>query len=511
MTKFFQTKLLFVLILSGFFLLASPQASFAQRNVTLYSVSPASAPVGAMVVITGSNLFGCAPGATTGDRRCNVQFHDINLRRSTESGTETSNTTVQAVVAAGLCPGTTTIKVGELTDFSNAIPFTILDQGAVPANCRVITSISPTSGTFGTAVTINGRLLHTNVQLYDSSLRKTDVTGIMNGTATQVTFAMPNGLTPGTYSVRVGPSVSDVSNGLPFNFIGDTTAPFISNIRINNITTSGATVTWDTNEPADGQVEICPSLTRCTTNTPLISALTTSHVVNLSGLTPNARYYLWIKSRDARSNLATGGPMSFRTLAAITPTPIPPPTVVLPVISNAQVTNITRNSATVTWTTDRPANSQVIFCTTIIFCWGTMVSDSNMTTNHSLNTSTLKPNRKYYATITSTDVSGIRSVSVRIIFATLPGLSISGVSASATSSSATVNWSTNYPANSRLSVCRIPVFCYSDIAVSSPDYVLSHSLTVPGLTSDARYYYTLTSVDELGYPVYYRGSIRISP
>jgi len=509
MKKRIRTIVLFSLILFGILFFNGIQTGFAQTNVTLYSVFPASAPVGGAIVITGSNLLQCAP---THLGACNVQFHDINLRRSTVSGREDSDTQVSAVVAAGLCPGTTTIKVGEVADFSNSIPFTILDQGAVPIGCRVITSISPTSGTFGTVVTINGRTLDNNVQLYDSSYGKTDVTGNMNANGTQVIFTMPNGLTPGTYSVRVGPSVSDVSNGLPFNFIGDTTAPYISNIRINNITTSGATVTWDTNEPADSQIEICLSLTRCSTNTSLIASLTTSHVVNLSGLSPYTRYYLWIKSRDARANLVIGGPLSFRTLALVTPTPTPspiPPSA--PIISNVRVTNITRDSATITWDTDRPANSKANTCSFIVFCYGATISDPNLTTSHSLNLSGLQASKKYYLSVSSTDSSGIEGYYPRISFTTLPGLTISNLSASTTQSTLTVNWNTNYSSNSQLTVCRIRIFCYSGVGVSDESFVSTHSLTVPGLKSGTTYYYTIGSKDVLGYTAYLRGSITTLP
>ncbi|MBI2064619.1 MAG: IPT/TIG domain-containing protein [Candidatus Yanofskybacteria bacterium] len=497
MNKITNKKNIFIfsaLLLTVYYLL--PTAFLlAQTNVTLYSVSPASAPVGGSIVITGTNLLQCAP---TNLNACNVQFHDINLRRSTTSGTETSNTTVQATVAAGLCPGTTTIKVGELTNFSNAIPFTILDQGPVPAGCRVITSVSPASGTFGTTVTINGRNLHSNVQLYDSSYGKTNVAGAMNTSATRVVFSVPNGLVSGTYSVRVGPDVNDVSNGIPFRLIGDTSAPTISNIRVSNITTSGATVLWDTNELANGQIEICPSLTRCSNNTPLISGLTTAHVVNLSGLTADTRYYIWIKSRDGAGNLATSGALTFKTLIILTPTPTPSPTPPsLPVISNIQVINITRDSATVTWDTNRPADSMVTKCLIRVFCTKILSQDPNLNRTHSFNISGLSANKSQYLQIASGDASE-RSSAYVPVFKTLPGLLISNININVARTSVTVTWDTNYPANSRLKVCRLPFFC-SGVTMSEPSFTMPHSVTATGLTPGTRYYYQVQSVDTAGY------------
>ncbi len=495
MNIFFRTTIISVLIIFGFVLSAG--TGFAQTNVTLYSVFPTSAPVGGAIVITGTNLLQCAPTFITGPNGCNVQFHDINLRRSTVSGNENSNTQVSAVVAPGLCPGTTTIKVGEVSNFSNAIPFTILDQGNVPTGCRVITSIAPTSGSVNTSVTINGRNLDPNVQLYDSGYGKTDATGTINTGRTQVVFSIPSTLTPGTYSVRVGPTVSDVSNGLPFNYVGDTTAPYISNIRINNITTSGASILWDSSEPADGQVEFCLTNARCTTNSPLISGLTTSHVVNLTGLTANTRYYLWVKSRDAGGNLATGGPLSLRTLSVTTPTPTPPPAVGTVVVSNIQVTNVTRSTATVTWTTDKPSDSYVLSCMFRIFCFNPLGNSPTLTTTHSVNVSGLRANTNYYIQARSTADNGDQGFSDIINFRTQPNLAISNIQVTnITGSSATITWDTNYVSDSGVTTCTFIYYCYVRTPnVSDPSLTLSHTMNVTGLLPSRRYYFQTVSSD----------------
>ena len=507
MQKYFNIKFLVVSIFLALVTLISAQTGFAQTSVTLQSVSPASAKVGEQVVITGSNLLQCAP---VNFNTCNVQFHDINLRRSTTSGIENSNTQVTVSVAAGLCPGTTTIKVGEVIDFSNSIPFTIQDEPGTQlyAGCRVITSIAPTSGISGTAVTINGRNLHNNVQLYDSSFGKTDVAGTMNAGATQVTFTVPSWIIPGTYSVRVGPNVNDVSNGLSFTVIGDTTVPFMSNIRIRNITTSGATVTWDTNELADGQVEFCLTNIRCNTNTPLISGKTTSHVVVLSGLTSNKRYYLWVKSRDGAGNLATGGPLTLKTWITVTPTPAPPPA---PIISNIQITNVTNYAVTVTFDTDRPTTSLVIACTNTVYCSGAYAINPTLTLNHSLTIDNLRPDSNYYVWITVRDNLRIKGQSTSPNFRTQPGLAISNLNASATASSIIVNWNTNYPANSLLIVCQSSFWCYGAVVASDLTNVLSHSLSVTGLSPGTNHYYYVVSKDSSGYRVHSGSSVITLP
>jgi hypothetical protein len=84
---------------------------------------------------------------------------------------------------------------------------------------------------------------------------------------------------------------------------GDTTAPSISGLAVGSVTSSGAAISWNTNEAADGQVEYGLS-TAYGQSTPLVSALTTAHSMILSGLSPSSTYALRVRSRDASGNLA---------------------------------------------------------------------------------------------------------------------------------------------------------------------------------------------------------------
>ncbi|MEW6324490.1 MAG: fibronectin type III domain-containing protein, partial [Nitrospirota bacterium] len=63
----------------------------------------------------------------------------------------------------------------------------------------------------------------------------------------------------------------------------DTTPPVLSAIAAGSITSSGAVITWTTNEPATSQVEYGTTTVYGAT-TPLGSSLVTSHSRTLSGL-----------------------------------------------------------------------------------------------------------------------------------------------------------------------------------------------------------------------------------
>src|SRR6185295_4722989 len=85
----------------------------------------------------------------------------------------------------------------------------------------------------------------------------------------------------------------------------DGSAPQITAVSATNITTTGATITWSTNEAADSLVEFGTTASYGS-STSLDAALVTSHAVTLAGLTENTTYHYRVKSKDASGNLATG-------------------------------------------------------------------------------------------------------------------------------------------------------------------------------------------------------------
>lgn len=95
----------------------------------------------------------------------------------------------------------------------------------------------------------------------------------------------------------------------------DTQSPQLSAITAQNITTTGAQLFWQTDEPADTQVEY-----GLTANygalSPLVSTLTVAHVVALVDLQPNTIYHYRVKSKDGAGNLAVSGDFTFSTAAS---------------------------------------------------------------------------------------------------------------------------------------------------------------------------------------------------
>ena len=97
-----------------------------------------------------------------------------------------------------------------------------------------------------------------------------------------------------------------------------------------------------------------------------------------------------------------------------TPTPVPP----LPRISNMRVINITANTATVTWTTDILADSQVKLCPSPNDCGNVSTLDSNPVLNHTVNVSGLTANSTYYYWVMSRSVAGRLATEGYLVFGT---------------------------------------------------------------------------------------------
>jgi hypothetical protein len=99
----------------------------------------------------------------------------------------------------------------------------------------------------------------------------------------------------------------------------DTLSPQISGVVAQNISSNSAQVKWQTNEPADSQVEYGLTAAYGSASS-LYPALVASHAVKLSGLQANTMYHYRVKSKDAAGNRSVSGDFVFTTTSPITVT-----------------------------------------------------------------------------------------------------------------------------------------------------------------------------------------------
>ena len=266
----------------------------------------------------------------------------------------------------------------------------------------------------------------------------------------------------------------------------------LSGPLVRSITDTSAVVEWQTDELTLGGIRIG------TSNPPTTvineSSYVTLHELDLASLTPNTVYYVQAFATDQSGN----GPVdsnivSFQTLALAD---IEPPLI----LDGPVVTSITHNSAVVEWTTSEPADSLVDYDTAEPLTQ--FVSDSILTTTHSIQLTGLSASTDYFVQVSSTDgfgngptSSGIIEFSTQPLPDTTPPVIIGvPMAINVTSTEATIVWQTDEPATSGVS--------YNDgtaYGVAQDDaLVTDHAVHLTGLTPDTLYYFTASSTDAFG-------------
>lgn len=137
----------------------------------------------------------------------------------------------------------------------------------------------------------------------------------------------------------------------------DIIAPVITLTTATGVTPISATISWTTNELANGHIYVSTTTpTNLATATTLgTTTLSTLHSFNLAGLTASTTYYYVVKSADSVGNTATSSQMSFVTPAT--------PDVTSPVISTVVPFTVASTTATVSWTTNESATGKLWYGT----------------------------------------------------------------------------------------------------------------------------------------------------
>ena len=171
-------------------------------------LNPTSGPVGTAVTISGSN-FGASPGTST------VTFNGVAATTG-----NWSNTSITAAVPSGASTGPVVVRVGGVA--SNGVTFTVTMTSTAP----LISSLSPSSGPVGTAVTISGSNFGASPGTSTVTFNGVAAT-TSNWSNTSITAAVPSGASTGPVVVRVG---GVASNGVTFTVTTTSTAPMISSL-----------------------------------------------------------------------------------------------------------------------------------------------------------------------------------------------------------------------------------------------------------------------------------------
>jgi hypothetical protein len=362
---------------------------------------------------------------------------------------------------------------------TNSVSFASSSATSVPFNFvspRRLMSVQVFNGGGGaTTITLSCAGQTTKTQSVPANSLATVTTG-WSGTCTTATVGSSNG-----WNSNFDNFVYDT--GGP-----DTTPPVLSGIQATGITSSAATISWTTDELADTQVDY-GTTTAYGTSTTLNTSLVTSHSQGLSGLTANTLYHYRVKSRDGSGNLATSGDFTFTTA-----------TNVPPIISQVQASGITSSGATITWTTDKAADTQIDYGLTAAYGSSTTLNTS-LVTSHVQALNGLSASTLYHYRVKSRDGSGNLATSGDFTFTTsAPDLTppvISAVTASGiTNASATITWTTDKTSDTQVDYGLTTA--YGSSTMLNTSLVTSHSQTLSGLSANTLYHYRVKSRDGSG-------------
>lgn len=163
-----------------------------------------------------------------------------------------------------------------------------------------------------------------------------------------------------------------------------------------------------------------------------------------------------------------------------------------PVISNVQSTGVTNNTATITWTTNIAADSQVQYGTTTSYGNTTPLNPTEVTA-HSVNLSGLFAKTLYHYRVLST-ANGTTTYSSDYTFTTDGPPVISNVQAgNITTSGATITWTTDARSTSQVNYGLTS--SYGSQTALDSNKVNSHSVVLSGLQANTTYHYQALSTN----------------
>ncbi len=246
-------------------------------------------------------------------------------------------------------------------------------------------------------------------------------------------------------SVRDGAqAMSSDSNAVSISPIGKwTEAPgLVDGPTVSDVTTSKATLSWDTDRPADSKVAYGTRRGKYGDDEVFNSDQVSSHDVGLTNLDASTTYYYKVKWTDEDGNIGESAENSFKTKDA-------------PTVKDVSARNIGLDSAFVRFTSKEASEVKIFYGLTTDFGGSVVVPTSASETTYTTELSGLQDGTKYYYKINTFDEDGKEYEGTVLDFATLPRPKITDVRiqqvANTAQSTILVTWTTNTDVSSIVS------------------------------------------------------------
>lgn len=303
------------------------------------------------------------------------------------------------------------------------------------------------------------------------------------------------------YKVRVtatdaagnGPVTSRIATGRTRS-AADLTGPAITHgPLISDISETGASVEWRTDEPSTGGISwndgtVYDLITE--------TKLRPIHRVRIGGLKAATTYHLTVSSRDAEGN----GPSLSKTVDFSTAGQAD--TTAPQIIGSPEIVTVTHQSAVIRWETDEPADSQVSYGTTAL---DQTDSRAPLTRKHNLPLVGLLANTTYQVRVGNRDQAGnLAAPGALLTFTTLaspdtalPVFEAPPAVGYVSDTRAVVQWKTDKVADSQVTI--------TDLSFEEPPRIRAsglqddqHDVALTGLTPGKSYRVEVATTDLLG-------------
>lgn len=263
-----------------------------------------------------------------------------------------------------------------------------------------------------------------------------------------------------------------------------TTPPDLEGTPAIEAKPSSVDFSWRTDREASSYVKITQGNTFVSEQGHL--AMEKDHTVTVTGLKPGITYNYQLTWLDPDGNEGKSALQEFKTSDA-------------PYISEVNISNITLNSALITWKSTSVAQTNLYYGKDATYGKTETESSGSGTTSHSIALTKLDTGTTYHFKIRGADTDGNDLVSDDYSFSTLPLPLVSNVTTQPItdrpSQALKINWTTNVPTSSTITYA--PANGKSS-EVSKSELSTAHELETGPLEDNATYAFTISGRDQFG-------------
>jgi chitodextrinase len=273
----------------------------------------------------------------------------------------------------------------------------------------------------------------------------------------------------------------------------DNQPPEITDNKISNVTTSGATFTITTDEAALVELEY-----GTTESYGLIKTsgeeFATNHTITLTGLSADTTYYYYVRAQDVAGNQSESFTNEFATLPEQQPAPTEPLAIIDPLVSDIQA-----RSVTISWQTNRAADGAVHYG---VGNTNASATSAAGVTAHEITLTGLSPETNYSYRVTSKTTDGQTAAVEDLEFTTLADpepaaleIHVSEITTSIDTHSAVISWKTSPATTGRVEYGTTAAHGLTTEATASGT---THTRTLANLTPNTTYHFQIVASDTAG-------------